>query len=469
MPHCLISAAHKSSGKTTVAVGVCAALRGRGLAVQPFKKGPDYIDPMWLAAAAGRPCYNLDFHTMSPQAITTFGAGRAHDADVSLTEGNKGLHDGVSLDGSDSNAALAKLLDAPVALVIDTRGITRGVAPLLAGYTRFDPQVRFAGVVLNFVGGPRHEAKLRAAVEHYTDLQVLGALGRDDALAVDEAHLGLFPPGEVARRDALIARLRRRVEDEVDLDALLAAAARAAPAVSAAQPAPRVAGAGAGVRLGIARDEAFGFYYPDDLEALQRAGATLVAFDTLRDAALPDVDGVFIGGGFPERHMDALERNAPMRASVRAAAEAGMPIYAECGGLMYLARSIRWDGRGCAMAGVLEADVVVHRRPQGRGYVLLEETGAAPWSPGAGSAGRIAAHEFHHSSLENWRPSDFRFAWRVVRGHGVDGRNDGLLHRNVLAGYSHLRSVSGSGWAAAFVAFVAAERRRRPAPDPAPA
>jgi cobyrinic acid a,c-diamide synthase len=465
MPRCLISAAHKSSGKTTFSVGACAALRRRGLVVQPFKKGPDYIDPMWLEAAAGRPCYNLDFHTMSPEAIAALHAQRAGGANLSLVEGNKGLHDGVALDGRDSNAALAKHLGLPVVLVVDTRGITRGIAPLLTGYAGFDSAVGFAGVVLNFVAGPRHEAKLRAAVEHYTDLRVLGAIGRDDALAVTEAHLGLHPPNEVAERDAVVARLGRRIASEVDLDVLLAAVAERTPDLPAA-PAATLgpdAAAGPAVRIGVARDAAFGFYYPDDLEALERAGARIVAFDTLRDQALPDVDGVFIGGGFPERHMEALERNGAMRASVRAAAEGGLPVYAECGGLMYLARCIRWRGRSHDMAGVLPADVVMHRRPMGRGYVLLEQTGQAPWSASCAGTRRIPAHEFHHSSLEGYDPSDFGFAYRVLRGHGVDGRHDGLLHRNVLASYAHLRCVPGHDWASAFVAFARRERDARAA------
>jgi cobyrinic acid a,c-diamide synthase len=470
MSRCLISAAHKSSGKTTVSVGICAALRARGVAVQPFKKGPDYIDPMWLGVAAGRPCYNLDFHTMSPDAIVSLHLLRSRGAGLSLVEGNKGLHDGVALDGSDSNAALAKHLGLPVVLVIDTRGITRGIAPLVTGYARFDTAVRFAGVVLNFVAGPRHEAKLRAAVEHYSDLRVLGAIGRDDGLAVTEAHLGLHPPNEVDGRDAVVERLGRRVESEVDLEALLAAVVHTAPT---APPAPAVdvghdGRAGSVVRIGVARDAAFGFYYPDDLEALERAGARIVAFDTLRDQALPDVDGVFIGGGFPERHMEALERNGAMRASVRAAAEAGLPMYAECGGLMYLARRIRWRGRSHAMAGVLPADVVMHRRPMGRGYVVLEQTGAAPWPVAPGSPRPIPAHEFHHSSLEGYDPSSFRFAYRVLRGHGVDGRHDGLVHRNVLASYAHLRCVPGHDWASAFVAYARREREARAARLAAP-
>ena len=449
-----LSAAHKSSGKTTVTVGLAAALRARGFVVQPFKKGPDYIDPMWLTAAAGRSCRNLDFHTMGREEIRAEFAQRSAGADLSLVEGNKGLHDGVSVDGADSNAALAKLLAAPVALVVDTRGITRGIAPLLHGYRNFDPGVRIAGVILNQVAGARHEGKLVSAVRAYTDIPVLGAIGRSPDLALDAAHIGLVPPVEVARAEDRVARIARRIEADVDLDAVHECAARAEALDAAPAPAllPRPAARGSEVRIAIAHDAAFCFYYPGDLEALEAAGARLVPFDTLRDPAPPETDGIFIGGGFPERAMSALEANVSMRASLRERIAAGVPVYAECGGLMYLARRIRWDARDCEMVGAIPADVVMHRRPRGRGYVVLEPTGDAPWAPAA--KGPVHAHEFHHSSLENMAGSDWRYAYRVRRGRGVDGERDGIVIGNLLASYSHLRDVEGCRWGERFVAYV---------------
>ena len=229
MARLLVSAAHKSSGKTTVSVGVAAALRTRGLVVQPFKKGPDYIDPMWLTAAARRSCRNLDFHTMGQTEIRSEFARRCEGADLALVEGNKGLHDGVSVDGADSNAALAKLLVAPVVLVLDTRGITRGIAPLLCGYRDFDPGVRIAGIIFNQVGGARHESKLVHAVRTYTDIPVLGAIGRAPDLSLGAAHLGLVPPAEIEEADARVERVARRIEADVDLDRVLAIAVRVEP------------------------------------------------------------------------------------------------------------------------------------------------------------------------------------------------------------------------------------------------
>lgn len=464
MAHLFISAAHKSSGKTTVSIGLAAALAARGLRVQPLKKGPDYIDPMWLARASGRPCYNLDFNTQTDAEIRALFARLAGQAEFALVEGNKGLHDGVDPEGSDSSAALAKLIGAPVVLVIDTTGITRGIAPLVLGYQIFDREVAIRGVILNRVVSARQESKLRQAIERYTDVPVIGAIGRDPALVVKERHLGLTTPDETAELDETIGRLRSAVEQGVDLDGIREVA-RGAPATwiaAASSEAP--AAIRPDVRIAVARDTAFGFYYPDDLEALEQAGAELVFFNTLRDARLPEADGLFIGGGFPETQMPTLAANRELRARIRRAAENGLPIYAECGGLMYLTRSIAWNSQTYEMVGFIPADTVMHPTPQGRGLVVLEETGASPWPgegpPLAASGGaRIPAHEFHHAALERLDPA-IRFAYRVIRGRGIDGRHDGIVKGNVLASFSHLRSTERSGcWARRFVAFVRARKK----------
>lgn len=452
MNRVFISAAHKSSGKTTVCIGVCAALRARGHTVQPFKKGPDYIDPMWLGLAAGRPCYNLDAYLMSENEICDEFARRSRGADLAVIEGNKGLYDGLDLDGSNSNAALAALTGTPVVLVIDARGMTRGIAPLILGYQAFDRNIRIAGVILNHLGGTRHEAKLRAVIKHYTDVPVLGAIQHDERMAIAERHLGLIPCNEAQAASARIGDIAAYIAAQVDLDQLLTLVGQAAP-LPALSPLPSAINRPR-VRIGIARDAAFGFYYPGDLDALQAAGAELVNFDTLHSAALPAVDGLFIGGGFPETQMDALSENRKLRRGVHDAIEAGMPVYAECGGLMYLARSIEWNGHSAAMVGVIPADIVMHPRPVGRGYVHLRETGQCRW-PRTGAAGAplIRAHEFHYSSVENL-PPDVEFAYDVERGHGIDGRHDGIVYKNLLASYSHLRDVGSHQWAARFVDFV---------------
>ena len=461
-PRLLVSAAHKSSGKTTLTLGLAAALSARGRTVQTFKKGPDYIDPMWLARASGRACFNLDPHLMTADEVAGLFAQGVAGADIALVEGNKGLYDGLALDGSNSNAALAHQLHAPVLLVLDARGMTRGIAPLILGYQAFDRGLHIGGVILNQLGGARHEAKLRAVIEHYTDVPVLGALQRDDALLMPERHLGLTPVAELDDARTRVQAIAQAVAAQVDLDRVQALAETApalTPALRPTRPATPATPAGTGrrVRIALARDRAFGFYYADDLAALEAAGATLLPFDTLHDNRLPVADGMFIGGGFPETCLRALHANAPMRAALHEAVTRGLPTYAECGGLMLLARSIRQGELCLPMAGVIPGDVVMHARPVGRGYMQLQETAAMPWSPPTSEP--FGAHEFHHSSLENLDPG-LPLAYRVQRGHGIDGRGDGIVLHKLLASYAHRRQVGADRWAERFVDFV----RRESAP-----
>ncbi|KAF0222601.1 MAG: cobyrinic acid a c-diamide [Rhodospirillaceae bacterium] len=450
-PRLLISAAHKSSGKTTVSVGLTAALTARGLRVQPFKKGPDYIDPLWLGAASGRQCRNLDFHTQPPKEIRALFDSASLDADISLIEGNKGLFDGVDLEGANSTASLAHWLDAPVVLVVDTSGMTRGIAPLLLGYRNFDTGLRIAGVILNKVGGPRHEKKLREVVAHYTGIPVLGAVQRSGAMRIMERHLGLVPANEAEQAERAVAALRDCVAAQVDLDAVIALAGDTIPIETSPHHAPALPAPD--MTIGVIRDAAFGFYYADDLLALQRAGARLLFIDALKDAKLPEnLDGLFIGGGFPETQARALEANAAFRADLAAKAAGGLPVYAECGGLMYLSRAIVWNGERRQMVGIIPGDAVMHARPQGRGYVRLRETADFPWPRLEPGPGITPAHEFHHSRLENLE-GEPRFAYEVVRGAGIGQHRDGLVIGNVLANYAHMRSVGASPWAPRFVQF----------------
>jgi len=455
MPHFLVSAAHKSSGKTTISVGLCAALAARGHKVQPFKKGPDYIDPMWLGRAAGTPCRNLDFYTQSEVEILDDYARAGRTADITIVEGSKGLYDGMDLIGSDSSAGLARLLGLPVILVIDTQGITRGVAPLILGYQAFEPDIPIAGVILNKVASDRHEGKLHAAIGQYTDVPVLGAVRRSRDLEIVERHIGLVPANEADDAEAQVQRIADHVGGDVDLD-LLATVTGAIPHALTRPAKPRpVAEVSRRVRIGVCRDAAFGFYYAADLQALSEAGADLVEFDAITDAALPEVDGLFISGGFPETQMAALEANAGLRAEIKTAIEAGMPVYAECGGLMYLARQISWRGEVREMVGAIKADVVMTERPVGRGYVRLRESGRGPWPlvRGAETTPEFPAHEFHYSRLENIDPA-LDFAYDVLRGAGSDGVHDGIIYKNMLASYAHLRDVEDNRWTARFVDFV---------------
>ena len=460
MSHIYLSAAHKSSGKTSVAVGLLAALAERGLTVQPFKKGPDYIDPMWLRRAAGRDCFNLDFNTQGKDEIVKQFTRHTSSANIALIEGNKGLYDGLDPGGRDCNAALAKLLRTPVILVLDAEGVTRGLVPLVLGYQAFDTDVHIQGVILNKVASARHEDKLRTSLERYTDVSILGAVGRDEALIVTERHLGLTTPCEVSQSRSKIKRLKHAVTEGVDLDRVVEISGSVSSPEKMRSLNTRPGNEN--VRVGVARDAAFCFYYSDDLEALERAGAELVFFNTLNDSRLPEVDGLLIGGGFPETHMAMLEANSGMKREIRDAVEGGLPTYAECGGMMYLCRSITWRGEHRNMVGAIPFDAMMHSKPQGRGLVRLEETGACPWhlSTRTGEAAQISAHEFHYASLENG-PPDARYAYRVLRGQGIDGQNDGIVIGNLTASFCHLRDTKLNSWAERFVAFVRSCRNNR--------
>ncbi len=443
-----VSAAHKSSGKTTLSIGLCSALTQKGLQVQPFKKGPDYIDPLWLSRSAGHACFNLDFNCQEEDEIQFLFQQQCKGMDVAVVEGNKGLYDGMDLAGSDANAAMAKLLDIPVVLVLDVRGVTRGVAPLLLGYQAFDSDVTIAGVIFNQVAGARQESKLRSVVEHYTDIPVLGAVARDPNLLIEERHLGLVPSNESAGAEARIRYLGEQVMAQVNLEALMSVSGRCDPT---AEPIP-VASFFSGIRIGIAQDAAFGFYYSDDLQRFRQLGVSLVPFSPLQDQHLPEVDGLFLGGGFPETHMATLAANESLLADVHRFIDAGGPAYAECGGLMYLCRSLSWQGECHKLAGVIQADVEMMVKPQGRGYVRLGETGDHPW-PGGFLGREFPVHEFHYSRLRAL-PAEGRYAYHVLRGEGLGQQCDGLVYKNLLAGYAHQRQVRHNLWVDRFVDFV---------------
>ncbi len=450
MASVLISAAHKSSGKTILSIGISAALHRRGMKVQTFKKGPDYIDPMWLSRASQRNCYNLDFWTQTEAEIVAMFENRKRDADIAIIEGNKGLHDGLSEDGRDSNAALAKLLKTPVILTLDTRGTIRGVAPLVLGYQQFDPDARIAGVILNLVGGDRHAAKLTNVIEQYTDIPVLGTVYRNKKLELVERYLGLRPSNEDHLADQHIMDISKIVEDQVDLDQVATVADFAMPLAPQAEESD-IDMQDYGLRIAYARDEAFGFYYADDLDTFSQLGVQLLPFDTLRDSTLPEADALFIGGGFPEKNMHRLSANVPMMQAVRDAIEKGLPAYAECGGLMYLCNSIRFDSEKCTMVGIIDADCEMHENPAGRGYTMLQKNSRHPWP--STSQQSIPGHEFHYSTLTNMA-DQYDYSFEVRRGFGINGQSDGIRYKNLLACYAHQRNTKSNQWIPDFLHFI---------------
>jgi len=461
-----ISAAHKSSGKTTITIGLLAALKNKGLSVQPFKKGPDYIDPLWHGSASGTPCYSLDFNTMTRDEILQLVSRKITARDISIIEGNKGLYDGLDLDGSNSNAAIAKLLDAPVVLVLDARGMTRGIAPLILGYQAFDPGIHIAGVILNQLGGSRHESKLRSVIEHYTDVSVLGAVHKDQRLEIVERHLGLMPSNEDGEAQKKIADIGAIISSQIDLDKIINISHSHSPKhlLSPLKTIPNTQPVNTLLRLAYINDSAFGFYYPGDLEALEQAGAELIEVNSLTDTQLPeDIDGLFIGGGFPEERLTELNSNQPFRKSVCDAIENGLPTYAECGGLMYLCQNIIWEQQQYEMVGVIPADAKMEQTPQGRGLIRFSETSLMPW-PDADIENEtkeskiinkpmISAHEFHYSHLVNISES-LNYAYKIHRGQGIDGEHDGIVYKNLLACYAHLQDTGQNHWANRFIQFI---------------
>ncbi|MBM7853777.1 cobyrinic acid a,c-diamide synthase [Desulfohalotomaculum tongense] len=453
VPRILIAAPQGRSGKTTITVGLVAALTARGVKVQPFKKGPDFIDPSWLTRVAGRTCRNLDAYLMDKEKIKASFATHSRGAHISIVEGAMGLFDGVDVEGSGSAAEIAKIIQAPVILVVNCTRMTRSVAAMVNGYKHFDPGINVAGVILNNVARSRHENMLRASIEKYCDLPVLGAMPKGKQYTIPDRHLGLVPAGEDQLLHQAVERVAEAAEKYLDLDKIMAVAAQA-PAldvettVPAALPAVKrpheITGSSQRPLIGVLMDRSFTFYYPENLEALYGCGAELVAIDAINDASLPGVDALFIGGGFPEVMAGELEKNASLRSEIKRRIEQGLPVYAECGGLMYLGRTINWQDKVYQMVGALPFDVELTQKPQGHGYMEVEVHRENPFFP-VGS--KIKGHEFHHSKVINLDKSKVYFAYRVKRGWGIDGCRDGLVYKNVMASYNHLHALAVPGWA----------------------
>jgi cobyrinic acid a,c-diamide synthase len=457
-PRVLIAGLRGGSGKTLISLGILAAWRRGGHRVAPFKKGPDYIDAAWLSLAADQPCRNLDLFLMSPHAALHSFIGSTADDDVAVIEGNRGLFDGMDAQGSYSSAELAKLLQAPVVLCVDCTKATRTVAALVLGCQRLDPQVLLQGVILNQVAGPRHESVLREAIESTCGTPVLGAVPRIPEQFFPERHLGLVPPQEHGGLADAIEGAAGVAERYLDLEALWNIALQA-PAleplarISAGDEEPKTEVA----RIGVFRDEAFQFYYPENLEALERLGARLIEISPIRDAALPEVDALYIGGGFPETLAPALAENRPFLDSLRRSIEGGLPVYAECGGTVYLGEKLLFEGKEYPMVAALPAVFAFRAKPQGHGYTVLETVESNPFYA-VGDA--LRGHEFHYTYMQS-SADDLAFAFRVHRGHGFDGERDGLCHRNVLACYTHVHALGTESWAPALIQAAVRFRRQR--------
>jgi cobyrinic acid a,c-diamide synthase len=432
-------------GKTLVALGLTAEWRRRGIEVAPFKKGPDYIDPAWLSLAAGRSARNLDTWMMDRQSILCSFADNAACAGISLIESNRGLYDGEDSAGTHSSAELAKLLKIPVALIIPAVKVTRTAAALVLGLRMLDRDVDIAGVILNRVATGRQESVIRQSIEDSCDLPVLGSIPRVTGELLSSRHLGLVTPEEHAQSLNVIASAADLVAKSVDLSHLQSIA-RNAPPLDLQESLPSIEPPTAsGLKIGLFRSSAFTFYYPENLEAIERHGATLVPIDPLNDRSLPDLDALYIGGGFPETHAASLSANKSFQTSVAHAARRGLPIWAECGGLIFLCRSLRWQDRLYPMTGVFPADIALDRAPAGHGY---EEVVVDQPNPFLATGTILRGHEFHYSRLQPAGPRSLRTIFEVKRGTGLGERRDGLIYNNVVASYLHLHALGSPEWVA---------------------
>ncbi len=456
VPRVVIGAPQGRSGKTTVTLGLISALLARGLRVQAFKKGPDFIDPSWMGKLTGRPCRNLDTFLMERHVIRGSFAKGSLDADIAIVEGAMGLFDGVDLVGSGSTAEIAKVIKSPVILVVNATRMTRSVAAIVKGFAGFDKDVHIGGIILNKVARPRHENMLRASIEKYCNVPVIGAVPKGETFSIPDRHLGLIPADEDDKFFRPVGEMGVAIEQYLDLDRLLDIAKTAKALEHSPGGEPAVAFRG--IRIGVIRDRSFSFYYPENLEALAALGAEVVYLNALEDRHLPPIDALYIGGGFPEVFARDLDNNDSFRGTLRQRIEQGLPVYAEGGGLMYLGKKLYWNGKGYDMVGALPYDVEMVNKPRGHGYVV---THVKEKNPYLACGTTVRAHEFHHSQIINLDHSRVRFACEIKRGWGIDGKNDGILYRNVMASYSHIHASSMTGWAARMVKNAASFRKGR--------
>jgi cobyrinic acid a,c-diamide synthase len=463
----LIAALRGGSGKTILSIGITAAWKSFGKQITPFKKGPDYIDAGWLALAAGRPCYNLDtFLTQKERILQSFFL-HSLKGDISVIEGNRGLYDGIDIQGSTSTAELAKLLKVPVILCIDCTKSTRTMAAAVLGCMKFDPDTQIKGVILNRVAGPRHEKVLRKNIEHYCDIPVLGAVPKLDWQNFPERHMGLLPTPEHAWAKDSIQAASQLAARYLDLETLAKVAGDAGPLpISNALQESILAEAESLLdsdpklrpRIGIIKDSAFQFYYPENIEAIGAEGAETIFISPLDSDTIPPIDALYIGGGFPETHAQQLARNVTFREQLKSLAKDGLPIYAECGGLMYLGEELVLDENSFPMAGVLPVVFGFSKKPQGHGYTIVSVEQPNPYfNIGA----ELKGHEFHYSRVLKWRGTDKDLAFNMKRGAGFINNRDGVCYKNVLATYTHIHALGTPSWAKALVRNAVAYKKSK--------
>jgi len=447
-PRLVIAGTNSGVGKTTLVLGLILALKKQGLRVQPFKAGPDYIDPSYHTYVSGRHCRNLDTWMLGQDAVLELFQRSGRDCDISLIEGVMGLYDGIGNQDKGSSAHLAKMLRSPVILVLDSRSLSRSAAAIVLGYKKFDPAVDLRGVILNNIASSTHYQSIKSAIQKHTGLPVLGYLPKDKSLVLGQRHLGLVPAQEKKPQDVFLEKTLKLVEATIDLKALLAIARSA---VDLPDFKPRLFTSEVKqnrINLAIAQDAAFNFYYQDNLDLLNHYGANLIKFSPIKDRQLPkDIHGIYIGGGFPELFAQELARNTALKQEIFQRAKSGMPIYAECAGLMYLMKKlIDFKEKSFPMTGIFDAWVQMGKRLAGLGYVNIEVRRDNILSV---KAGKTRAHLFHWSYIKGL-PRRTNFAYKLKKKNRQPIM-DGLLKWNVLASYAHLHFAASPKLAKNFI------------------
>ena len=468
VPGVVVAGLRGGSGKTIISLGIAAAWKRKHIRISPFKKGPDYIDAGWLSLAAGRPCYNLDTYLCSPDVVQDSYLTHSKDSDMALVEGNRGLYDGIDTDGSTSTAELAKLLNLPVVLVLDCTKSTRTMAALVMGCQQFDPDLRILGVILNQVAGKRHQGKVTANIEQFCRIPVFGAIPKLLSDDFPERHMGLVTSAEHQSSLTALDAVRDMVLEHVDLDGLHGAVVRdcraAGPTTSRtpvfSRPIPSsvpVRHADPKVTIGVIKDSAFQFYYPDNLEALENLGARIEFISPLKQERLPKVDALYMGGGFPETHAPQLTENRSFRDHLKSLACEGLPIYAECGGLIFLGQSICLNGHEYAMSGILPIWFGLSLKPQGHGYTQVKVVNKNPFF----STGEILkGHEFRYSKILKIEYTETDMAFAMERGKGIVNKKDGLHKFNTFGTYTHIHALGSVSWAPSLLKLARAYKTR---------
>ncbi|HQP07213.1 MAG TPA: cobyrinate a,c-diamide synthase [Smithellaceae bacterium] len=459
-PRIVIAALRGGAGKTTLSVALAVALRHQGIQIAPFKKGPDYIDAAWLAQAASGPAFNLDTYLMGSERVVQSFTRHAAKNGVSIIEGNRGLYDGVNSAGQFSTAELAKLLAAPVILVVDCDKVTRTAAAMVLGCQALDPKVDIQGVILSRVNGNRHASVIRRSIEESTGLPVYGIVPRLPDLPFVQRHLGLIPPDESTGVQRALEKAGNMARDYLDVSGLLAVA-RSAPSWKIGafpKPARIRRGIAEPTTIGVIRDAAFQFYYQENIEALTDLGARVIQISALENKVLPPVDALYIGGGFPETQAEPLAQNESFRRCVKESAERGLPIYAECGGFIYLGESLTIGHRCYPMVGALPVAFGMERRPQGHGYTTLTVDRENPFFP---MGTTITGHEFHYCRILAREDREMHTAFSIRKGTGIDGAREGLCRKNILAGFTHVHALGAPEWANALIAKAQEYRRTK--------